>query len=787
MIPKPPTCHGCPLYGDGQGFVPDEIVPGARVAILAQNPGADEEREGRPMVGTTGQMMDREYLPLAQLERGRNVHVLNVLKCRWVSKGKRTNDLPPAAILKPAVTHCMEAHLRIPLDAEVVVCQGALAWSAMGGPGTISSWRGFTHPTRTPATLATLHLADLYRDPRMRLPTRQDWRKIPKLLAGTWPRPIPPSIVATTPQDIWAWVEPALHEPYLAVDTEFNPDTKWLWLWGVGGPTLPATLQVDLRDATSAVRGTAAEAMRHLALNVPVVYQNAMADLAVLEKAWGIGYADHLRVEDCMLLHALLWSELPHDLEFLASLYGQYPKLKHLAKEDPLAYHQGDLLATLDVWTALYDEVRADPATWQIYETQSLPLIPILLEAERVGIRVNRPRVEPELEQTRAQRERASILAQAYMGYPFNIGSNAQLQRVLYQDEGFTVRKHKDTKKPTINADAVAALRAGIDPAPDPDTETTEGLTWESAVERLEHGAHPLLEARVLYADALQVESHYLRPFHEAKDGRVYPRYAIHTQETGRWSITDPPLQQLPKDLRDCILPDEGEAWISWDWSGIEEVLLGALSGETTILEAVRDGRDLHAAQAFAIFGPKATGREDYRTFTKRFKYRLYYLGDPRSAANIPGARALGLGGPHLATLARSLLSTMPRLAQYRDRITASLARKPRMRTFMGRLRMALGSRGAAAVRELWNHQFQGGVADILNTTVIAIKQQCPWTRLVYTAHDAGTFAVPVARLDESVREITQVVCRPIDVNSRTVEFPAKFTLRYADGREEKG
>ena len=628
--------------------------------------------------------------------------------------------------------------------------------------------------------LATLHLADLYRNPTMRLPTRQDWRKIPHILGHTWPKPIPPSTVVTQAWELDVWAQVAEMEPYLVVDTEYLPDSKWCWLWGMGGPTMPTTLQVMRSSVSPQVWKAAGDTMRHLAMNVPIVYQNAAADLPVLQRAWGVGHAAHLRVDDCMLLHALLWSELPHDLEFLASLYGQYPKLKHLAKVDPLAYHQGDLLATLDVWAALLEEVKSDAQTWLLYEQQSLKLLPILLRTEAHGLRLDVRRVETALVETHGSRRHADLLAQAYAGWPLNIGSDDQCKRALYTEEGHPTKRHKDTRQVTINADAIAALRATHDPAPDPDHEAEHGLTWDDAVARIETGAHPLLEARVLYADAQQVESHYLRPAQTAIDksgGRLYPHFMIHTQETGRWSITDPPLQQLPRDLRDIIIPDTGEAWVSWDWSGIEEVLLGALSGETTILDAVRDGQDLHAAQAREIFGEKAEGREDYRTFTKRFKYRLYYLGQPRSAANIPGARGFGLDGTALVRLATRLLSTMPRLAAYRDRVTARLAREPRIRTFLGRLRVSLGSRGPAAIRELWNHQFQGGVADILNTTVVLIAQTLPWTRLVYTSHDAGTIAVPEGRLDAALATIREIVCRPIDVNGRLVSFPAKFTV----------
>ena len=134
------------MAGDMKGFVPDEIIPGATVQLLLQNPGADEEKSGRPAVGKSGQMMDTKFLPLAGLERGLNVNVANVLKCRWVINGKRTNDLPPASILKPAVAHCTKAYLRIPSETKLVIGLGKLANDYLGCPGSISSWRGFTYP-----------------------------------------------------------------------------------------------------------------------------------------------------------------------------------------------------------------------------------------------------------------------------------------------------------------------------------------------------------------------------------------------------------------------------------------------------------------------------------------------------------------------------------------------------------------------------------------------------------------------------------------------------------------
>ena len=141
---KTSECSGCPLFSDGEGFCPDDTpVKEATVFILGQAPGEDEEREGKAFLGKTGHMLIGEFFPRGQLIRGENAICGNAIKCRWVKGGKKVNELPPAAILNPALAHCTKAHLRIPENIKLVVACGALAWKAMGGSGNITYWRGF--------------------------------------------------------------------------------------------------------------------------------------------------------------------------------------------------------------------------------------------------------------------------------------------------------------------------------------------------------------------------------------------------------------------------------------------------------------------------------------------------------------------------------------------------------------------------------------------------------------------------------------------------------------------
>ena len=144
MLVKPEACQGCPMYQDGRGFVPDELVDGADTFVLGQNPGEEEEKTGRPFVGKTGQVMINTYFPAGGLIRGENVSIGNVLRCRW----QGTNNLPTGKTLIQSINHCKQAHLRIPSSVKWIVAQGALALKCArpGETYSINDWRGFLIP-----------------------------------------------------------------------------------------------------------------------------------------------------------------------------------------------------------------------------------------------------------------------------------------------------------------------------------------------------------------------------------------------------------------------------------------------------------------------------------------------------------------------------------------------------------------------------------------------------------------------------------------------------------------
>ena len=647
--------------------------------------------------------------------------------------------------------------------------------------------------------LCVLHPADLYRNPAMKLPSLQDWSKVEKYRNGTWPEAVPTFDVVDKPgsaERLSVWVRSAIPAaPFVVVDTEFTRDTRYLLTLGLGYPGAPG-IQLWFRDFTPVDRSVVRGALLDLFGRVPVVFQNAMADVPVIEQAMGIGHRDYFRIEDTMLAHAVLWSEWPHDLGYLASIYGKYPKMKHLSVSNPQLYNWGDVLDTMSTWQGVERELKQDPLSEAVYREQSLPLVPILLRRARKGIRVDSGAVTKAVDDLEMRQDWASGVAAAAVGRTFNIGSEKQLKHFFYEERGYPVQTDKD-KKVSIGSDAVARLRQHVGPAPDLEYEAKEGLDLALAEARIEEGADPVLEARVVYAAAKQELTHFLDPLRGKE--RVYPSVKIHAQASGRWSITDPPLQQFPSYLQDLLIPDEGEAWIGWDWDQIELRLLAALAQDEPYLRAFLANEDVHTLNACDIFGlprpPSALeadltgpvcaawreqvswlGKDDLRrTFAKRFVYRLNYGGDPRMAGDIPGARALGLTPGKLVDASRRYLGAHPAMAAWRVQAATEAQTTRVSRTFMGRRRRLLGD-GKGVIREAYNHPMQGGVADILNLCTIRIAEKLGKAgMLVYTVHDSAWWAVKDSMVEEAKGIIYGIITAPWRIGGVEVTFPAKF------------
>lgn len=279
---------------------------------------------------------------------------------------------------------------------------------------------------------------------------------------------------------------------------------------------------------------------------------------------------------------------------------------------------------------------------------------------------------------------------------------------------------------------------------------------------------------------------------------RVFPDQKIHTQTSGRWSTTDPPLAQLPRTVKQIICPDPGWCWVKFDFDQIEPRLSAALANDVPSLEWFAKGYDYHTlnmcdfleieqppdlidphkAESCTEWRQKLEwgGKDDIRRkFAKSFSLRLDYGGDPGSAGDVPGAKHLGFTSARLVRAANSFLASHPAKAAYRRRIREEALRTRTIRTFLGR-RRKLSGEPEDIIREAFNHPMQGGVADIFNLTLIRIRESLdPKVKWVVGCHDSQTWACLEQDYTYCRSVIQEIILQPWSVYGVSVVLPATF------------
>ena len=146
-------------------------------------------------------------------------------------------------------------------------------------------------------------------------------------------------------------------------------------------------------------------------------------------------------IEDTVWKHAVLWSDHPHDLNYLGSLYSSFNRWKHLADTDPVLYSGLDAVGLLEVDQALGRELDADPASRRVWETIDRPALREFVRAQYRGLRTDPQRVKEVVSLLQGVATEASLKAQAIAGWPINVGSPSQVAQRLYAIEGLRPKR----------------------------------------------------------------------------------------------------------------------------------------------------------------------------------------------------------------------------------------------------------------------------------------------------------------------------------------------------------
>lgn len=164
------ACQACGLYRGRRHTVPGEGAAPARLMLIGEGPGKQEDEEGRPFVGSAGQLLDR-MLAAIRLDRSQ-VYIANVVKCRPPQNHTPSDDEALACL--PFLSRQIAL-----VDPEVIVTLGATATRAvLGADMRITRVRGQWQRLGARAVMPTYHPAFLLRDPRQKPLVWEDLRQV---------------------------------------------------------------------------------------------------------------------------------------------------------------------------------------------------------------------------------------------------------------------------------------------------------------------------------------------------------------------------------------------------------------------------------------------------------------------------------------------------------------------------------------------------------------------------------------------------------------------------------
>ena len=223
-----------------------------------------------------------------------------------------------------------------------------------------------------------------------------------------------------------------------------------------------------------------------------------------------------------------------------------------------------------------------------LFRDLELPLIPVLADIERHGVRIDLPALAGQSQRIEAELASRSARIFELAGEEFNINSPKQLSVILF--DKLQLPTAKRTGKTKVASTAVDVL---------------EDLALTHELPKLILEWRALQKLKGTYIDALPQLVH-------SRTARVHTSFNQAVAATGRLSSSDPNLQNIPirtdlgREIRRAFIADPGFVLISADYSQIELRVLAHLAGEEALVDAFRRGEDIHDRTALKVFGPTA-------------------------------------------------------------------------------------------------------------------------------------------------------------------------------------
>lgn len=492
------------------------------------------------------------------------------------------------------------------------------------------------------------------------------------------------------------------------------------------------------------------EAMKVLEIFRPVyesehilkIGQNVKYDLEVLAN-----YGIELKGEmfDTMIAHYLLQPELRHNMDYMAEVYLNYQtihideligprgknqkSMRDVPPADVCEYASEDADITLQLYNALEPKLK-ESDLYPLFRDIEMPLVRVLAEMEMNGVLIDTDALK---ETSVAFTERMLELERKIYeeaGEEFNISSPRQVGDILFEKLKI-VEKAKKTK-------------------------TGQYVTSEEVLQQLKNKA-PIVSNILAYRGLKKLLGTYvdaLPKLINPRTGHIHTSFNQTVTATGRLSSSDPNLQNIPvrgedgKDIRRCFIPEPGCLFFSADYSQIELRVMAHLSNDANMIEAFREGHDIHTATAAKIYKESLDSvTRDQRTKAKRANFGIIY-----GITMFGLAQNLDIERSEAKQLIDGYFATYPQVHEYMEQSKEMARKNGYAETFLHRRRYLpdINSHNATvrnfAERNAINAPIQGSAADIIKVAMVRIynrfKRENIRSKMILQVHDELNFSV---------------------------------------------
>ena len=478
--------------------------------------------------------------------------------------------------------------------------------------------------------------------------------------------------------------------------------------------------------------------------------QNLKYDVLVLRK-YGV------KVEgpyfDTMLAHYVLEPNTrKHGMDYLAEVYLNYtpvpiserigPKgknqktMRDIPQESISDYACEDADITLRLKRVFEPMLEASGLADLFHKIES-PLLGVLADMEEEGIRLNSESLKELSEKLVIDAQAVEAEIYELAGTNFNIASPKQVGEILFEHLKID-SKPKKTKTGQYQTNEEILKRYA------PDHEIVGKIL----------DFRELVKLRNTYVDPLPLLVH--------ADGRIHTTYNQIIAATGRLSSEAPNLQNIPvrtergREIRKAFIPrDDKHTLLASDYSQVELRIMASLSGDEGMIEAFKNGEDIHAATAAKVFG--VDSKEVTREMRSKAKAVNFGIAYGQGAFGL--AQNLGIGRTEAKEIIDSYFTKYPKVKAYMDQSIETAREKGYCETIMGRIlplrdiNSANGTVRSQAERIAINAPIQGSAADIIKLAMLDIQQFLKEsdlkTKMLLQVHDELVFDVPKVELEE--------------------------------------